>query len=103
MKYGIVSNLRSVTKKRHYGVVQTKVRDNIVDEIKIHIMNKRNSHQLRNRNKKLFQELLKLINKYYVLEDFQVIPSWGNKSSREGSFCRKRGRYIEKGSLLKTK
>ena len=62
------------------------------NEIKINIINRYSSNKLQGRNKKLFDELMEVINKYYDLEENN------SKCSNRASHPRNK---IKKGSYKK--
>ena len=87
MRYGIICSQKG-SRKAHIGMIYSYHGG----DIKLDLRNKRNSLILRGRNKKLFRELLKTINKFYTLEDL-------NKKNKSGLACRNKNIKIRKGTL----
>ncbi len=85
MRYGIIGS-RSSKVKNHIGLIHSDGRC-----VKLNIFNKYQSSMLLGRNKKLFQELLVLLNKYYDLEDL-------NKKNKS-NLTQKKYKRIKKGTL----
>ena len=67
MKYGIIGygTGRKCYFKRHFGLIYYNGDGNI----KLTLLNKSHSAIIKGRNKKLFNKILKLLNKSYDLED----------------------------------
>ncbi len=87
MRYGMVG-YRSGGLKQHYGLIYHDGQGNI----KLNMMNKSSSFILRKQNKELFNDLVKVLNKYYHLEDL-------NGKNKTGKICKKNCIKIKKKSL----
>lgn len=89
MRYGII-NKNNRNPKKHYGLIELN-KNGSYGNIYLNIMNKSNSNQIGVRNKELFFELLKTINKFYPLEDL-------NKKNKSG-LTQKQYKKIEIGEF----
>ncbi len=87
MRYGIIGKGKNSSYKRHFGLLYTDGNGNI----KLNLNNHCGSGNIRSRNKKVFQEILIVLNKYYNLEDL-------NKKNTT-RLCQKNHKKIKKGEI----
>lgn len=74
MRYGIIGQAHPTRAKRHFGLLY----DDGDGTITLKLINKGSSCKIRGRNKKIFQEILNILSKYYKIEDL-------NRKNKSGS------------------
>lgn len=96
-KYAIVGlSLDKVSRriiKRHFGTIEFNKLSRQLQFIKIRFVNSRDIQEIYNRNKRIFEKIVKVINKEYALEDLSVTTKCGNRCFLKR---RKKGRYMPK-------